>query len=331
MPSLTWRRIRHRGERCRGLSIFNSRSRQVVELATCRRRGDRVFHPVTAGTVYPRDGPGLRRASEPRRFVSRYELAGQQILLFHRRVCREATRPRGLPRTRSESPLSRFYMSRHMVKTPSTEFNPIHSRKTGAGAGDRHPVLYLSTWSDHYCQSPRTRERKKISSADRADGSIRARTRRPQVSVGEITSIGGTSRTSRPQHGFAWSDRDMMTVTPKALVGAFPFGASPFGMKPAGNVWNGAGLLRALPQHGEGEPHGLPAGQIGLPRRHLEIPLPSPASDDSRLNVPNYSCNDLGFRSSRVRLAESRYPSPSARLGMTLFHHQKSARRSYAF
>src|ERR1700704_1426308 len=45
--------------------------------------------------------------------------------------------------------LSRFYLSRHLITNADFEqFDPTHARKRAPGAGDRHPVVYISSLED---------------------------------------------------------------------------------------------------------------------------------------------------------------------------------------
>jgi hypothetical protein len=75
--------------------------------------------------------------------------------------------------------LSRFYMSRHLVTNAEYEqFDPTHARKRAAGAGDRHPVVYVSSLEAiKYCQWLTTRERRNIVCRPKRSGSTLRRAR----------------------------------------------------------------------------------------------------------------------------------------------------------
>jgi formylglycine-generating enzyme required for sulfatase activity len=99
---------------------------------------------------------------------------------------------------------------------------------------------------------------------------------------------------------FAWSDREIDDGYPESSpVGAFPFGASPFGMEDmAGNVWEWC--LDFLEPY-RGAPKVNPRGPtVGAKRVYRggswKSRFNSLRATARGSNVPNYSCNDLGFR-----------------------------------
>src|ERR1051326_833542 len=59
--------------------------------------------------------------------------------------------------------LSRFYLARHLITNEQYEqFDPAHKNKRAPGAGDRHPVIYVSSQDAmKFCQWLSARERKK--------------------------------------------------------------------------------------------------------------------------------------------------------------------------
>ena len=99
---------------------------------------------------------------------------------------------------------------------------------------------------------------------------------------------------------FAWSDREIDDGYPESSpVGAFPFGASPFGVEDmAGNVWEWC-LDYFEPYRGIAKvnPHGPTAGAKRVLRGgSWKSRFNSLRATTRNSNVPNYSCNDLGFR-----------------------------------
>lgn len=199
--------------------------------------------------------------------------------------------------------LSRFYMSRHPVTNAEYEqFDPSHSRKRAPGAGDRHPVVYVSSMEAiKYCQSLSTRERKKYRLPTEAEWEYAARgTDGRRYPWGNHEHRGDLANFADRNTVFAWSDREIDDGYPESSpVGAFPFGASPFGMEDmAGNVWEWC-LDYFEPYRGVAKvnPHGPTSGAKRVHRGgSWKSRFNSLRATTRGSNVPNYSCNDLGFR-----------------------------------
>jgi formylglycine-generating enzyme required for sulfatase activity len=82
-------------------------------------------------------------------------------------------------------------------------------------------------------------------------------------------------------------------------VGAFPFGASPFGVEDmAGNVWEWChDFFEPYRGIAKVNPHGPTAGAKRVLRGgSWKSRFNSLRATTRNSNVPNYSCNDLGFR-----------------------------------
>jgi formylglycine-generating enzyme required for sulfatase activity len=199
--------------------------------------------------------------------------------------------------------LSRFYMSRHPVTNAEYEqFDPSHSRKRAPGAGDRHPVVYVSSLEAmKYCQSLSTRERKKYRLPTEAEWEYAARgTDARKYPWGNYEHRGDLANFADRNTVFAWSDREIDDGYPESSpVGAFPFGASPFGIEDlAGNVWEWC-LDYFEPYRGMAKvnPHGPTTGAKRVYRGgSWKSRFNSLRATTRGSNVPNYSCNDLGFR-----------------------------------
>src|SRR5712691_1087691 len=73
--------------------------------------------------------------------------------------------------------VSRFYLSRHLITNAAYEqFDPSHARKRMPGAGDRHPVVHVSSLDAiKFCQWLSTRERKKYRLPTEAEWEYAAR------------------------------------------------------------------------------------------------------------------------------------------------------------
>jgi formylglycine-generating enzyme required for sulfatase activity len=199
--------------------------------------------------------------------------------------------------------LSKFYISRHLVTNAEYEqFDPTHARKRAPGAGDRHPVVYVSSLEAiKYCQSLSTRERKKYRLPTEAEWEYAARgTDGRKYPWGNHEHRGDLANFADRNTVFAWSDREIDDGYPESSpVGAFPFGASPFGIEDmAGNVWEWC-LDFFEPYRGIAKvnPHGPTAGAKRVLRggswKSRFATLRATARNS---NIPNYSCNDLGFR-----------------------------------
>jgi len=83
--------------------------------------------------------------------------------------------------------LTRYYISRHPITNAQYElFDPSHARKRASGAGDRHPVVYVSSnEAAKFCQWLSSRERQKYRLPSEAEWELcRPRNGQPQVSVG---------------------------------------------------------------------------------------------------------------------------------------------------
>ncbi|PZR73038.1 MAG: hypothetical protein DLM73_11625 [Chthoniobacterales bacterium] len=199
--------------------------------------------------------------------------------------------------------LSRFYMSRHPITNAEYEqFDPSHGRKRAAGAGDRHPVVYVSSLEAiKFCQSLSARERRKYRLPTEAEWEYAARgTDGRRYPWGNHENRGDLGNFADRNTVFAWSDHEIDDGYPESSpVGAFPFGASPFGMEDmAGNVWEWCidyfEAYRGMPKV---NPRGPTAGAKRVYRGgSWKSRFNSLRATARGSNVPNYSCNDLGFR-----------------------------------
>jgi formylglycine-generating enzyme required for sulfatase activity len=199
--------------------------------------------------------------------------------------------------------VGRFYMSRFPITNAEFEqFDSSHARKRAAGAGDRHPVVYVSSLEAiKFCQSLSTRERKKYRLPTEAEWEYAARgTDGRKYPWGNHDKRGDLANFADRNTVFAWSDREIDDGYPESSpVGAFPFGASPFGMEDmAGNVWEWC--LDYLEAY-RGTPKVNPRGPTNGAKRvyrggSWKSRFNSLRATARSANMPNYSCNDLGFR-----------------------------------
>jgi formylglycine-generating enzyme required for sulfatase activity len=199
--------------------------------------------------------------------------------------------------------LSRFYISRHPITNAQYElFDPSHVRKRAAGAGDRHPVVYVSSAEAiKFCQWLTSREHRKFRLPSEAEWEYAARgTDGRKYPWGAQEGRGDLANFADRNTVFAWSDKEIDDgFTESSPVGAFPIGASPFGVEDmAGNVWEWCGDFlepyRGVPKT---NPRGAKNGAKRVYRGgSWKSRFNSLRATTRGANTPNYSCNDLGFR-----------------------------------
>jgi formylglycine-generating enzyme required for sulfatase activity len=199
--------------------------------------------------------------------------------------------------------LSRFYMSRHLVTNAEFEqFDPSHARKRAVGAGDRHPVVYVSSLEAmKYCQWLSTKERRKFRLPTEAEWEYAAKgADGRKYPWGNEERRGDLANFADKNTVFAWSDRDISDGYPESSpVGAFPAGVSPFGMHDmAGNVWEWClDFFEAYRGTPKVNPKGATSGAKRVYRGgSWKSRFNSLRTTTRGSNVPSYSCNDLGFR-----------------------------------
>ena len=199
--------------------------------------------------------------------------------------------------------LSCYYLSRYPVTNRDYEqFDPSHVRKRANGAGDSHPVVYVSSLDAiKFCAWLTTRERKKYRLPTEAEWEYAARgTDGRRYPWGNDEGRGDLANFADKNTVFAWSDRNIDDGYPESSpVGAFPRGASPFGMEDmAGNVWEWC--LDYFQDYRGGHkvnPRGPTSGAKRVYRGgSWKSRFKSLRATARNSNVPSFSCNDLGFR-----------------------------------
>ncbi|MEO6870720.1 MAG: SUMF1/EgtB/PvdO family nonheme iron enzyme [Chthoniobacterales bacterium] len=213
--------------------------------------------------------------------------------------------PEAAPNERPVTPvtLTRFYISRHPITNSQYEmFDPSHARKRAPGAGDRHPVVYVSsTEAMKFCQWLSSREHRKYRLPSEAEWEYAARgTESRRYPWGAQEGRGDLANFADRNTVFAWSDHEIDDGFPESSpVGAFPIGASPFGVEDmAGNVWEWCGdFLEPYRGTPKTNPRGAKTGAKRVYRGgSWKSRFNSLRATTRGANVPNYSCNDLGFR-----------------------------------
>src|SRR5205814_866205 len=199
--------------------------------------------------------------------------------------------------------VDRFYISRCLITNADYEqFDRAHKSKRAAGAGDRHPVVYVSYLDAvKFCQWLSTRERRKYRLPTEAEWEYAAKGNdQRKFPWGNYDGRGDLANFADRNTVFAWSDREIDDGYPESSpVGAFPLGASPFGIEDmAGNVWEWCldyyDLYRPGPKT---NPRGPTAGTKRVHRGgSWKSRFSSLRTTARSSNVPGFSCNDLGFR-----------------------------------
>ena len=199
--------------------------------------------------------------------------------------------------------VSRFYISRLLVMNAEYEqFDRAHKSKRSPGAGDRHPVVYVSYLDAvKFCQWLSTRERRRYRLPTEAEWEYAAKgTDNRKYPWGNYDGRGDLANFADKNTVFAWSDRDIDDGYPESSpVGSFPLGASPFGIEDmAGNVWEWCldyfELYRPGPKT---NPRGPTSGTKRVHRGgSWKSRFNSLRTTVRSSNVPSFSCNDLGFR-----------------------------------
>ena len=206
-------------------------------------------------------------------------------------------------RPTSQATVSRFYISRFLITNAAYEqFDRAHKSKRAPGAGDRHPVVYVSYLDAvKFCQWLSTRERRKYRLPTEAEWEHAAKGNDDrQFPWGNYSGRGDLANFADKNTVFAWSDREVDDGYPESSpVGAFPLGASPFGVEDmAGNVWEWCLDYYELYRPGpKTNPRGPASGSKRVYRGgSWKSRFSSLRTTVRSSNVPGFSCNDLGFR-----------------------------------
>ncbi len=250
--------------------------------------------------------PTLSEEEERRLFVNFTNSMGAQLYLIPSgEFLIGSNAPDAPPNETPQVPVTvtRFFMSRFPVTNEQYEaFDPLHARKRAAGAGGKHPVVYVSSADAmKFCQWLSARDRRKYRLPTEAEWEYAAKGRDGRMYPwGKYARRGDLANFADKNTVFAWSDPEIDDgYAESSPVGAFPRGASPFGVEDlAGNVWEWCSdyfePYKALPKV---NPHGPPNGTKRVYRGgSWKSRFASLRTTTRNANAPNYSCNDLGFR-----------------------------------
>jgi len=199
--------------------------------------------------------------------------------------------------------VTRFYMSRFPITNAHYEaFDPLHKSKRAPATGDRHPVVYVSSLDAmKFCQWLSIRERKKYRLPTEAEWEYAAKgTDGRRYPWGNFDKRGDLANFADKNTSFAWSDRQIDDgYAESAPVGSFPRGASPFGIEDmSGNIWEWcSNFFEQYKPTPKTDPHGPPSGTKRVYRGgSWKSRFASLRTTTRSANLPNFSCNDLGFR-----------------------------------
>lgn len=199
--------------------------------------------------------------------------------------------------------ISRFFMARHLITNAQYEqFDPSHSRKRAPGAGDSHPVVYVSHIdATKFCQWLGARERRKYRLPSEAEWEYAAKgTDGRKFPWGNYEGRGDLANFADKNTVFAWSDREVDDgYAESSPVGSYPIGRSPFGVEDmAGNVWEWClDYYEAYRGTPKANPRGPGSGTKKVYRGgSWKSRFNSLRTTARGSNLSSYSCNDLGFR-----------------------------------
>jgi formylglycine-generating enzyme required for sulfatase activity len=199
--------------------------------------------------------------------------------------------------------LSEFYMSRFPVTNAEYEqFDPTHRQKRMEGAGDDHPVVYVSSLEAiKYCQWLCEKHWKNYRLPTEAEWEFAARgIDARKYPWGNHDRRGGFANFADASTAFAWRDSQVNDGYPETSpVGAFPGGASFFGLEDmAGNVWEWClDFYQPLAGSPKRNPRGVASGSKRVYRGgSWKSRFSNLRATARNSNAVNYSCNDVGFR-----------------------------------
>ena len=248
----------------------------------------------------------INEAAERAQFVNFQNSVGAQMIFIpSARFVMGTEAPDAAPNERplTRVTLSRYYMSRFPVTNAEYEaFDATHARKRPPGTGDQHPVVHVSSLDAmKYCQWLSTRERKKYRLPTEAEWEYAARGKDGRkYPWGNYDRRGDLGNFADRNTVFPWSDHEVDDGYPESSpVGSFPLGASPFGLEDmGGNVWEWC-LDYFEPYRGvpKVNPKGPTSGSKRVHRGgSWKSRFHNLRATARGANVPNFSCNDIGFR-----------------------------------
>ena len=263
--------------------------------------------PVQEAAVDPLTDfvPKLRTTTNllPESFAN--AVGGTMVLLPPGDFVMGSNAPEAQPNEQPLTPvsLSAFYIAQHPVTNLQFEqFDPRHRAKRMEGAGDTHPVVYVTSLEAvKFCEWLSQKDGKTYRLPTEAEWEFAARgTDNRKYPWGNNDGRRDLANFADASTSFAWRDPRIDDGYPiTSPVGSFPSGASFFAIEDmAGNVWEWC-LDFSYPY--AGSPKQNPRGPAsGIQRMYRggswKSRFTNLRATARSSNAPNYSCNDLGFR-----------------------------------
>lgn len=199
--------------------------------------------------------------------------------------------------------LSAYYLSRWPVTNVQYEqFDPTHHNMRALGAGDDHPVVYVShADATRFCAWLSTQERRKYRLPTEAEWEYAARGEDGRkFPWGDRLEANDLANFADANKKLPWANHALdCGFEMTSPVGSFPRGASAFGLEDmAGNVWEWC-LDCLAPYRGRECSH--PQGPLGGAKQiqrggSWKSRSASLRTSARAANSPAYSANDVGFR-----------------------------------
>ena len=247
-----------------------------------------------------------QREEERKQFPNYTSSAGITMLLvpsgsFEMGSAAPDAAPNEQPVTRTN--ISAFHLSRWPITNAQYElFDPAHRARRAPGAGDLHPVVYVThADAQRFCDWLNRREGRKYRLPTEAEWEYAAR-----GSDGRTFPWGNRmdncdlANFADANKKLPWADRSMdCGFAESAPVGSFPRGASPFDIEDmAGNVWEWClDGLSAYPGRERTNPRGpLDSSRQIYRGGSWKSRIGSLRTSARAANSPRYSASDVGFR-----------------------------------
>ncbi len=248
----------------------------------------------------------LQRAEEKRENPNFSNSVEMEMLLVPTGVFEMGSaEPEAAPNEAPVTPtaLSSFYLARWPVTNAQYErFDPAHRTRRAPGAGDNHPVVYVTrAEAGRFCQWLGQQDRRVYRLPTEAEWEYAARgSDGRKFPWGARLESADRANFADANKRLPWSDLSIdCGFEASSPVGSFPLGASPFGMEDmAGNVWEWClDCFSAYPGHQRSNPKGPLGGARQIYRGgSWKSRVTSLRTTARGINSPAYSANDVGFR-----------------------------------
>lgn len=267
--------------------------------------------PVTPKAPPPRRPPVITnspilRAKEREQYPPYTTLQGMPMLLVTSGSFRMGSdKPGAMPNEQPVTPtgISAFYLSRWPITNALYEqFDPAHRALRAPGAGDHHPVVFVSAHdAARFCEWLSHHERRQYRLPTEAEWEYAARGTDDRVYPwGDTLDRGVYANFADVNTRLPWADPSIDDGFAESNpIGSFPRGVSPFGMEEmAGNVWEWCldGLI-TYPGREQTNPRGPLDGARRVVRGGSWKSRPGNLRVSARaFQPPGTTAHDIGFR-----------------------------------